>query len=71
MKAEIKTVLGTEKYPFACVIIIDNIWRTDRICDQEKASLIENFIVGQDDINKIRMFLAKACIDLHQYINFK
>lgn len=69
MLSEIKQVPGTEKYPYACIIIIEGIYRTDRICDSEKALLIENFIMGQTDIKKVRLHLAKFCIDVHPINN--
>ena len=64
MKANIIEVAGTEKYPYACIIEIDNIWVTDRICDEKKAQRIVQYTETCQDLNALKMKLAMACIEL-------
>jgi len=64
MKTELIKIPGTEKYPFACIIEVDNIWVTDRICDEKKANDLIEYIEHCDDIKTLKMKLAISCIEL-------
>jgi hypothetical protein len=63
MIAKIINVPGTEKYPFACIIDLENYF-TDRISDENKAKKCLSFIENCDDINTVRSVLMRNCIEL-------
>lgn len=56
-------VPGTQKFPFACVIKIDNIWVTNRICDKVLADNIVRFALTHS-FDLLKKSLAIHCIEL-------
>ena len=70
MKAQLIKVVGTERYPFACVIEIGNIWVTDRICNQDKANKIVKYVENSNNIKDVRFKLAMSCVELRMNMSY-
>ena len=64
METNLIIVAGTDKYPFACVIEIDNIWVTDRICNKDNANRIVEYAKTCTDFKQLKMKLALFCVEL-------
>ena len=70
MKTNLIKIAGTAKYPYACIIEIDDIWVTDRICNEDKTKNLIKYTEKCNDIKSLKMKLALLCIELRmKYYN--